>query len=111
MHWIKSLISRRPSAEREAAAKLHAAINVEARRADLFGGEKIPDTLDGRAVAYQRSFDMETGARMWMVLSEGPEPEVDQSISRQRGFDPDLWVVEVEDREGRHLLDEPGLAD
>ena len=69
------------------------------------------NTLDGRAVAYQRSFDMETGARMWMVLSEGPEPEVDQSISRQRGFDPDLWVVEVEDREGRHLLDEPGLAD
>ena len=51
MHWIKSLISRRPSAEREAAAKLHAAINVEARRADLFGGEKIPDTLDGRAAA------------------------------------------------------------
>jgi hypothetical protein len=69
------------------------------------------NTLDGRAVAYQRSFDMETGARMWMVLSEGPEPEVDQSISRQRSFDPDLWVVEVEDREGRHLLDEPGLAD
>ncbi|MGY9012369.1 MAG: DUF1491 family protein, partial [Rhodobacterales bacterium] len=23
----------------------------------------------------------------------------------------DLWVIEVEDRQGRHLLDEPGLAD
>ena len=30
--------------------------------------------------------------------------------ARQCGFDPDLWVIEVEDREGRHPLDEPGLA-
>ncbi|MEM1372062.1 MAG: DUF1491 family protein, partial [Pseudomonadota bacterium] len=29
--------------------------------------------------------------------------------TRQRSFDPDLWVIEVEDRNGRHLLDEPGL--
>ena len=33
------------------------------------------------------------------------------AIQRQRGFDPDLWVVEVEDTAGRHLLDEPGLSD
>ena len=46
-----------------------------------------------------------------MVLAEGPEAEVDTAITRQRGYDPDLWVVEVEDRAGRHLLDEPGLAD
>ena len=30
---------------------------------------------------------------------------------RQRRTDPDLWVIEVEDRAGRHLLDEPGLSD
>jgi hypothetical protein len=68
-------------------------------------------TLDGQAVAFQRSFDLETGGRKWMVLAEGPEAEVDTAITRQRGYDPDLWVVEVEDRAGRHLLDEPGLAD
>ncbi len=69
------------------------------------------NTLDGNACCYQRSFDLMTGARAWMVLSEGPEPEVDAAVAKQRSFDPDLWVIEVEDRAGRHLLDEPGLAD
>ncbi|WP_375174266.1 DUF1491 family protein [Pseudooceanicola sp.] len=68
-------------------------------------------TLDGRARAFQRSFDIMTGERQWMTLAEGAEAEVDAAITRQRGYDPDLWVVEVEDRQGRHLLDEPGLSD
>jgi hypothetical protein len=67
------------------------------------------NTLDGRACCYQRSFDLKTGDRRWVVLAKGPEPEVDQSIQRQRSFDADLWVIEVEDRLGRHLLDEDGL--
>jgi hypothetical protein len=46
---------------------------------------------------------------MWMVLAEGPEADVDAAMARQRDFDPDLWVIEVEDRAGRHLLDAPGL--
>jgi hypothetical protein len=69
------------------------------------------NTLDGQAVAYQRSFDLMTGARAWVVLSEGDERGVDMALRRQREFDPDLWVIEVEDRDGRHLLDEPGLAE
>lgn len=67
-------------------------------------------TLDGRAVVFQRSFDLITGDRRWVELSKGTEPEVDETITRQRGFDPDLWVIEVEDRAGRHLLDDEGLA-
>ena len=69
------------------------------------------NTLDGRATAYMRSFDLSSGARKWDMLISGPEAETDAAIARQRGFDPDLWVVEVEDRAGRHLLDEPGLAE
>ncbi len=69
------------------------------------------NTLDGGAAVYQRSFDLMTGARSWMELTAGPETEVDAAVARQRGFDPDLWVIEVEDRAGRHLLDEPGLSD
>ena len=69
------------------------------------------NTLDGQARVYQRSFDLMSGARVWVVLAEGDEAEVDAVIARQRGFDPDVWVIEVEDRSGRHLLDEPGLSD
>lgn len=67
-------------------------------------------TLDGKATCYQRSYDLMSGERAWVVLAEGPEAEVDASIAKQRGFDSDLWVIEVEDRAGRHLLDQDGLA-
>lgn len=67
------------------------------------------NTLDGQAKALHRSYDLMTGARSWVTLAEGDEQVVDAAIGKQRSFDPDLWVVEVEDRQGRHLLDEPGL--
>jgi hypothetical protein len=62
--------------------------------------------MDGTARAYTRSFDLKSNTRVWQVLVEGPEPEVDAAITRQRGFDPDLWVIEVEDARGRDLLAE-----
>lgn len=68
------------------------------------------NTLDGQARAFQRGFDLMSGARQWEVLVEGADADVDAAITRQRGFDPDLWVIEIEDRAGRHLLDEPGLG-
>lgn len=68
------------------------------------------NTLDGNAVCYQRSFDLMSGERQWIVLAEGVEAEVDSSIAKQRSFDPDLWVIEIEDKSGKHLLDEPGLS-
>jgi hypothetical protein len=69
------------------------------------------NTLDGQARLFHRSFDLQTGARTWVEFSAGPESDIDASIVRQRAFDPDLWVIEVEDRDGRHLLDKEGLAD
>ncbi|MEM8870212.1 MAG: DUF1491 family protein [Pseudomonadota bacterium] len=65
--------------------------------------------LDGTARAFTRSYGPD-GARVWAPIATGAEPEVDQAIERQRSFDPDLWVIEVEDRAGRHLLDEDGLT-
>ncbi|MCT4607858.1 MAG: DUF1491 family protein [Pelagimonas sp.] len=67
-------------------------------------------TLDGQARAFTRTFDLMTGDRVWQELTAGPECDVDQSITKQRSFDPDLWVIEVEDRQGRHLLDDEGMA-
>lgn len=68
------------------------------------------NTLDGNATCFQRSFDLTTDERRWVVLVQGIEAEVDTSISKQRSFDPDLWVIEIEDKSGKHLLDEPGLT-
>ena len=66
--------------------------------------------LDGTAMLYGREWDMDTDSRPWQVLAQGPERDVDGAIARQRGFDPDLWVIEIESRDGRTLLDKPGLA-
>lgn len=68
------------------------------------------NTLDGQARAFTRGFDLMTGDRKWTDLTSGSERDVDVAITRQRRFDPDLWVIEVEDKQGRHLLDEPSLA-
>lgn len=67
--------------------------------------------LDGTATLHERGYDPTTGAPGWRLAAEGPEREVDAAIARQRGWDRDLWVIEVEDRGGRHLLGEPGLEE
>jgi len=64
--------------------------------------------LTGGATLFQRVYDA-GGTRIWAELASGPEPEMDQIITKQRRFDPDIWVIEVEDRAGRTLLDEEGL--
>jgi hypothetical protein len=67
--------------------------------------------LDGNARAFERRSDLMTGARAWILLAEGPETEVDALLARTRSRDPDLWVIELEDRLGRTLLEEAGLSD
>ncbi len=34
-----------------------------------------------------------------------PEPSVEERLSKEIRFDPDAWIVETEDRAGRHFLD------
>jgi hypothetical protein len=34
------------------------------------------------------------------------ERDVDEHLARRLAHDPDLWVVEIEDVQGRHFLDE-----
>ena len=67
-------------------------------------------TMDGRASVFVRTLDGE-GERVWTALVDGAaEAEADAALARQRRFDRDLWVVEVEDPRGRHLLGEEGLG-
>lgn len=37
---------------------------------------------------------------------EVPEAEADAYLARQIDFDSDIWIVAVEDRQGRHFLDD-----
>ena len=37
------------------------------------------------------------------------EIEADEFIERQRRYDPDIWIVEVEDRENRNLFETPEM--
>ncbi len=63
-------------------------------------------TMDGYATLFMRNYDGE-GNRVWSTVLEGAaEREVDEYAAKQRGYDRDLWVIEVEDPRGRHLLDE-----
>lgn len=83
------------------------------RRGDDTAGAVLVKSspLNGTARAFQRSFDPMTGERLWVVLAEGAEADVDAALARARSRDPDLWLIEVEDRAGRTLLEEDGLRD
>src|SRR5262245_3990592 len=35
-----------------------------------------------------------------------PEEKVEDRLKREIRFDPDAWIVEIEDRAGRHFLDQ-----
>ena len=67
-------------------------------------------TLNGEAALFAPSPLMaETQTFDWLPEPGRfvPDMEVEELIQRRRRYDPDLWVVEIEDREGRHFLTEP----
>lgn len=42
--------------------------------------------------------------RFWSLHYSGADEGADELIAREKKFDPDLWLLEVEDREGRDFL-------
>ena len=51
--------------------------------------------------------DME-GKRIWFEpVSDADEERIDAYLGRRLADDPDAWIVEVEDKMGRHFLTEP----
>ncbi len=44
-------------------------------------------------------------SRPALKAQPAPKPDAEAYLARQCKFDPDVWIVEVEDRAGRHFLD------
>jgi hypothetical protein len=68
------------------------------------------DRLDGTVLLFgpaPAGLDGSETDRRW-VRCLGTEPvsqaEAGGYLARQREFDPDLWIIEIEDRSGRHFL-------
>jgi hypothetical protein len=99
--WVAALIRR---------VQLAGAFAVVVRKGDARAGSVLVKVLkrgDDTARLYAEATRGD-GERVWMQphLSE-QEPDLDRYIERAVRVDPDLWVVEIEDRDGRHFLTEP----
>ena len=103
--WVKAYL-RRCQGEGLAA--------VLVRRGDADAGAiyiKV-SRLDGTALLYgpaPAGLEEAREERRWQPCLERettPETEADAYLERQVEFDPDIWIVTVEDRLGRHFLDD-----
>lgn len=100
--WASALIRR---------AEIAGAFAGITRKGDQDAGAVLVKValMDGRARLYAPARDRE-GERIWLDLSAGPlgeaEADVDAYIRKRAETDPDLWVIEIEDKKGRHFLEE-----
>ena len=51
--------------------------------------------------------------RRWTVCFAGlvSEEEARRYLARQAEVDPDIWIIEVEDKKGRHFLDDDSIEE
>ena len=104
--WVAAYIRR---------AQIEGAQAVLRRRgADEAGAVFIKvSRLDGTAEVFgpapQSSFDEARPSDRAFIRTlkaqPAPEAEAEAYLARQIKFDPDIWIVEVEDRGGRSFLD------
>ena len=61
------------------------------------------NTLDGRCRLYEQAWREDEP--VWTPLTDAvAESEADARLARTVGYDPDAWVIEIEDRLGRLWL-------
>jgi hypothetical protein len=67
------------------------------------------DRLDGTASLYgpaPQALVDDSAARLFAPLLENVAPQqIEERMQREVRFDPDFWLIEIEDREGRHFLE------
>lgn len=103
--WVKAYMRR---------CEIEGAQALLEKRGDADGGAiyiKV-SRLDGTAALYAPApagLDIEREERRWVPALRtvsATEAECDRFLARQLDFDPDAWIVVVEDRQGRHFLDD-----
>jgi len=104
--WVSAYIRRCQvegvfAAVRRRGAEEAGAIFIKVNRldgtADVYG--PAPQALFDEAQPADRAFSPALKAQ------PAPEADVEAYLVRQARFDPDVWIIESEDRAGRHFLD------
>jgi hypothetical protein len=99
--WVYALLRR---------AQLEGAFATILRRGDNQAGTVLVKALhrrEGSARLYSEAFRGD-GERFWMQpVASTEEPDLDAYAERAARVDPDIWVVEIDDTQGRHFLTEP----
>jgi hypothetical protein len=103
--WVKAYLRR---------CALEGAAALMERRGDADAGAIYIKVcrLDGTAGLFgpaPASLGARDNERRWQACLASPaasEAEADGYLARQLAFDPDLWIIVVEDRQGRHFLED-----
>jgi len=99
--WVSALIRR---------AELGGAFAAVERKGDLRAGAVLVKSVNRRAGQFKLFAEATTGEgqRIWMQpVKAQAEADLDAYLARSIRIDPDLWVVEIDDDQGRHFLVEP----
>lgn len=98
--WVQALVLR---------AANGGAMATVFNRGDKDAGDCLVrvNNLDGSSSLFSPILGPE-GHRIWQerVESSTDNQTIDDLIKQDLRIDPDLWVVEIEDRHGRHFLEE-----
>jgi len=96
--WVFALIRR---------VQLAGSFATVVRRGDARGGAVLVKTLDrktGLAGLWAEAVGRD-GASVWMrPVEREDEAGIDAYLDRAARIDPDIWVVEIEDADGRRFL-------
>lgn len=98
--WVHALIRR---------AELGGAFATVARKGDARAGAVLVKTVNRRtdeARLYAEATRAD-GERVWMQpVDSVAESDLNAYVDRAARIDPDIWVVEIEDADGRRFLTE-----
>lgn len=97
--WVSALIRR---------AEMGGGFGYVVRRGDAAHGSVLLKIVNTRTREAYLLREMNQGEdTVWIrPIGSLDEAELDVYIQRQLRFDPDIWLVEIEDAHGRHFLTE-----